>query len=187
VIVNVLLNDRDPDGTLVPTTVAIATAPSVTNGGTVAINALTGAITYTPGITAAGAFFSGADTFTYTVNDNLGAPSNPATVTVTVGATAEAIAINTAEIVMLNKLPAVWQWKINGSSTQRVGNSMTLTLVSSLGVLKGTIGTAAVGANGSWQFQATGGLGLTPAPALGDIVNATSTFGKVATKALAVK
>jgi len=77
VVISILGNDTDSDGTLNAATVAIGTAPQ--NGATsVAAN---GQITYTP---TTG--FSGADSFTYTVMDDDGASSNEATVTVTVNA-----------------------------------------------------------------------------------------------------
>jgi hypothetical protein len=75
--VDVLANDTDSDGTLVPSTVAVVGSPA--NGGT-SVNPTTGVITYTP---TSG--FSGADSFTYTVKDDDGATSNAATVSVTVG------------------------------------------------------------------------------------------------------
>ena len=76
IIIDVLANDSDPDGSLNPSTVTIITEPS--NGST-AINATSGAITYTPH-----SGFSGTDTFGYRVKDNEGRESNTATVTVTV-------------------------------------------------------------------------------------------------------
>jgi len=75
-VVDVLTNDSDPDGSLDPTSVTVTSAP--TNGG-VSVNAITGAITYTPSLD-----FHGSDSFKYTVKDTLGATSNEATVNVTV-------------------------------------------------------------------------------------------------------
>jgi hypothetical protein len=75
--IDVLSNDNDPDGTLVPASVAITAAP--TNGAAV-VDAASGRITYTP---AAG--FSGTDTLSYTVNDDRGAVSGQATVSIAVG------------------------------------------------------------------------------------------------------
>jgi ELWxxDGT repeat protein len=77
VTINVLTNDSDSDGTLVPQSVRIAANPA---HGTVSVNA-NGALVYTP---AAG--FSGSDAFAYTVDDNQGATSNASTVTVSVTA-----------------------------------------------------------------------------------------------------
>ena len=78
VSIAVLANDTDPVGTINPTTVAVSTAAA---HGITAVNATTGAITYTP---TSG--FYGTDTFQYTVANTLGAASTPATVTVTVDA-----------------------------------------------------------------------------------------------------
>jgi len=72
---NVVANDSDVDGTVVASTVAVVSGPS--NGSVV--NNGDGTITYTPS-----ANFDGSDTYTYTVQDNNGATSNEATVTITV-------------------------------------------------------------------------------------------------------
>jgi hypothetical protein len=76
VAVNVLANDSDPNGSLVPSSVTVTAGPS---HGRVTVDPPTGKITYTavPG-------FIGNDTFSYTVNDSFGSTSNVATVTVTV-------------------------------------------------------------------------------------------------------
>ncbi len=78
VVINVLTNDSDPDGSLDITSVAVIGGPS--NGAT-SVNAVTGEVTYTPNLN-----FNGTDVFTYTVIDDQGALSNPATVTVTINA-----------------------------------------------------------------------------------------------------
>ncbi len=78
IAIDVTANDTDSDGTIIVSTVAILSLPA---NGVVAVNGLTGVVTYTPN-----SGFSGADTFIYTVNDDQGATSNAATVTVTVGA-----------------------------------------------------------------------------------------------------
>ena len=77
--VNVLANDRDPDGD--PLTIISASAVS----GTVIINA-NGTITYTPN-----ANFNGSDTITYTISDGEGGTST-ATIPVTV------VAVNDAPV-----------------------------------------------------------------------------------------
>jgi len=81
VTVDVAANDSDANGTLDLTSVAIIT--DTTNGAT-SINGATGVVTYTPNVN-----FSGDDTFTYTINDDLGDISNVATVTITVEAPPE--------------------------------------------------------------------------------------------------
>ncbi len=73
---NVVANDTDVDGTVVSSTVAIASGPS--NGSI--LNNGDGTVTYTPN-----ANFNGSDIYTYTVQDSDGATSNVATVTITVG------------------------------------------------------------------------------------------------------
>ncbi|MBE0514284.1 Ig-like domain-containing protein, partial [Sulfurimonas sp.] len=73
-IIDVLNNDYDLDGSLVNSSVTINTNAS---HGTLSIDPVTGAITYTP------VTFAGTDSFTYTVKDNNDATSAPATVTIT--------------------------------------------------------------------------------------------------------
>ncbi len=78
VLIDVLANDTDPDGSVDPTTVAIVDAAT---DGTTSVDATTGEITYTPD-----AGFAGVDTFTYIMRDDENTNSNVATVTVTVAA-----------------------------------------------------------------------------------------------------
>ncbi|MEO0819628.1 MAG: Ig-like domain-containing protein, partial [Pseudomonadota bacterium] len=75
-ILSVLANDTDIDGSLVASTVTVVSGP--TNGG--AVENPDGTITYTPN-----QGYVGSDSFTYTVEDDDGAVSNAATVTLTVG------------------------------------------------------------------------------------------------------
>jgi predicted GH43/DUF377 family glycosyl hydrolase len=75
VTVDVTANDSDDDGNLDLTSVAIVSAPT---HGTAVPNA-DGTVTYTPD-----ADYHGSDSFTYTVDDDDGATSNEATVTVTI-------------------------------------------------------------------------------------------------------
>lgn len=76
VIINVLANDHDPDGTLDPATVGVVVTPR--RGGQATPNP-DGTITFSPRRN-----FRGTDVFTYTVKDNEGAASNAATVRVNV-------------------------------------------------------------------------------------------------------
>ncbi len=76
VIVDVLANDGDHDGNLVPATVTVTEEPG---SGTVTVDPASGAITYTPHEN-----FNGMDTFTYTVSDDGSpAPSETSSATVT--------------------------------------------------------------------------------------------------------
>jgi hypothetical protein len=76
VTIDVLATDTDPDGSLVPASVVITSAP--VRGGTAVVNA-DGSITFTPKNR-----FRGVDYFSYTVDDNVGATSNEARVIVRV-------------------------------------------------------------------------------------------------------
>ena len=75
-VIDVAANDSDIDGTIAANTVTIVTPAS---HGTTAIDALTGAITYT-----AEANYFGSDSLTYIVQDDAGGSSNVATVDITV-------------------------------------------------------------------------------------------------------
>lgn len=70
VIIDVAANDTDADSSIVPTTVVVTTAAKK---GNAVVNS-DGTVTYTPDTGK-----RGADTFGYTVQDNLGATSNEAT------------------------------------------------------------------------------------------------------------
>ncbi len=76
VVLDILANDSDPDGTLDATSVELVTEPE---HGTVTIDPTNGSILY-----AAGLNEPGQHSFTYTVRDNYGAVFNVASVDVTV-------------------------------------------------------------------------------------------------------
>lgn len=116
VSINVLANDTVLLGTIDPATVNITAPPA--NGNV--INNHNGIIQYTP---APG--FSGTDTFTYTVRNNLGDVSNPATVTILVTSAEQAgIIVNYAEYI-----PAGSLWIVIGNLTTReAGRQITATL-----------------------------------------------------------
>jgi hypothetical protein len=76
VTLDVMANDSSAGGSLVRPSLSIVTAPA---HGTVAINDNDHSVTFTPAKD-----YVGADTFQYSVEDNLGAASNVATVTVTI-------------------------------------------------------------------------------------------------------
>ena len=86
-IVDVLSNDNDPDGMLDPATITIAGSAGpgaslvVPNQGEWIVDTTTGSIVFAP-LTG---FTGNPDSITYTVDDDAGNTSNPATVTVTYG------------------------------------------------------------------------------------------------------
>nr|MCU0873508.1 tandem-95 repeat protein [Pirellulaceae bacterium] len=82
VIVDVLANDEDSDGSLDASTVTIQQAPTQ---GAVQVDSVSGTVLYTPVD-----HFSGTDTFTYCVKDNTGRLSNPAQVAIEVVPVADA-------------------------------------------------------------------------------------------------
>ena len=73
--IDILKNDYDIDNAIVPSSVAIAAPPA---NGTVTVH-VSGQVTYTPQVD-----FVGVDVFSYTIQDEKGLKSLPATVTVTV-------------------------------------------------------------------------------------------------------
>jgi hypothetical protein len=73
---NVLSNDKDADGTINTATLAIVSGPS--QGGTATVTSA-GKVSYIPALR-----YTGTETFSYRVQDNRGAWSNTATVTVRV-------------------------------------------------------------------------------------------------------
>ncbi len=76
--IDVLSNDHDPDGSLVPSSVSVVNGPS---HGSTSVNTSTGDIQYTPSLD-----YHGTDSFNYSVEDDDGATSNPTTVNITVNA-----------------------------------------------------------------------------------------------------
>jgi hypothetical protein len=76
VVINVLANDRDSDGSINKTTLLIVAGP---RHGTLKVDSKTGVVTYTPAKN-----YTGLDSFTYQVKDNFGVFSNIATVNLTV-------------------------------------------------------------------------------------------------------
>jgi hypothetical protein len=86
VIIDVLDNDTDSDGSLNPATVSISGDPS--NGTITNINTTSGVITYTPNSN-----YFGPDQFSYTVDDNGGATSNIALVNVTINSVNDTLVV----------------------------------------------------------------------------------------------
>jgi len=165
VIINVLSNDTDLDGALVPSSVAIGTPPS---NGSVSINAITGAITYTPN-----ANWNGTDSFTYQVCDNgtpLPAQCDNATVTVTVtpvndppvanddnGGTIAEDSPGTTISILPNDTDADG----NPTAPTNVLGGFTVDLNPSVAGIQ----TSITNAQGSWTYNATTGI-VTYVPAL---------------------
>lgn len=137
ILIPVLANDSDPDGNL-PLIVGPFTQPL---NGTIAVEP-TQDISYTPN-----PGFVGSDTFTYQAQDSLGALSNVATVTVTVGG----LSATTTSI----SAPAV-TYPANGLVTVSVTSSSIPTGSVSLSVDGGAAQSAALDAAGNASFSLAG-------------------------------
>jgi hypothetical protein len=149
VAISVLANDTDVDGTIAVNTVLV-TQPA---NGLVTVNAVTGVVTYTPKLN-----FTGTDSFTYTVADNLGAVSLPATVTVNVAGATGTVAVGLAQFRTV-VLGASGDWRIEGTGTP--GAVVTIYVGST--IPGPVVGTIAIDGAGVWKFQAAGSTVL-PGP-----------------------
>jgi len=162
VAINVLANDTDVDGTIVPSSITIVPGSiSPAGSGTATLNATTGIVTFTP---AAG--FAGVASFVYNVADNLGAVSNPATVTITVSAaaTAETLTISRADF----RLPT-GPYDIRVTSTVP-GARITIRVGPT--VAGPVIATVVADAVGAWRFN-----GTSTAPGAETTISVQSTGG----------
>ena len=148
VTIDVLANDSDPDAgdTLDPLTVTIVTPP--TSGD--AVPNLNGTITFSP---APGS--SGNVTFDYTVSDNNGLASNPATVTVNVVAP-DTLAISLAQFRTRG------EWRITGTASIP-GPGNTITIHNGPDLTSPVLGTIAVDALGAFDFRLKN-TAITPGP-----------------------
>jgi gliding motility-associated-like protein len=158
VSLNVVTNDSDVDGTINAATVDLNTAvagiqnSSTTSEGTFTVNA-TGVVTFTPT-----ANFNGTASVAYTVDDNVGATSNAATITITVTpvndlpvANNDATTTNEATAVTINVVA-------NDTDTDGTIDAATVDLNTTTGGIQSTNTTAA----GAWSVSASGVVTLTP-------------------------
>jgi len=154
VVIAVLANDTDPDSpanTINPATVAIGgTGPA---NGTATVNPVTGAVMYTPNLN-----FNGNDSFTYVVQDTLGAFSNVATVSITVNPVDDPPnAVNDAASVNVNNSVTI---SVLANDTDPEGNILPNT-VAIVDPPNPNLGTATPQANGTVIFAAGGTAGQT--------------------------
>jgi hypothetical protein len=148
VTIDVLANDSDPDtgDTLDPLTVTIVTPPSSGD----AVPNPNGTITFSP---APGS--SGNVTFDYTVSDNYGAVSNPATVSVSVVAPDNLV-------ITLAQFRTRGEWRITGTSSIP-GPGNTITIHNGPDLTSPVLGTIAVDAVGGFDFKLKN-TSITPGP-----------------------
>jgi len=145
VTISVLANDTSV-GTLDPTTVTITAAPP---SGATAVPGAAGTVVYTPPVD-----FTGTETFSYTVKDNLGQTSNTATVSVQVNAPPvagnDSASAAVGTVVGINVIA-------NDTASNGSINSTTVNIVSAA-----TCGSTSVQANGVVQFTAPGTIPAGP-------------------------
>ena len=159
IAINVVGNDQDIDGTVNVASVTIIGQPA---NGSVTVNP-TGTVGYT---STAG--FNGTDSFSYTVRDNTGAVSAPATVSVSVSAAAaETVTVLRAQVRLSTR-----EWRVDGVITTPTSTSVNVYIGRDL---TGTLlGSAAVLADGTWILRLNGS-GANPLP---DASNTISVQGQ---------
>ncbi|MEX2139038.1 MAG: tandem-95 repeat protein [Pirellulales bacterium] len=141
IVIDVLANDSDPDGTLDPTSVGLAHDGEPLNGS-IDIDRLTGQITFTPSPD-----FVGIGTFEYEVRDNDSASSNAASVTITVlppDGPEIAVTGGGAAIVDGDATPAVGDDTDFGVAGQNVSGPVRTFTVRNIGPLALTLGPVSV-------------------------------------------
>lgn len=130
--VDVLANDTDVDGALVPSSVTVTTAP---RHGTTTVNPATGVITYTPALD-----YNGTDSFVYQVSDD-GAPlpalSSEAIVMVNIGARNDAVVANDDSASTPEDTPV--SVDVVANDTDVDGNVVLSTLVVTANAANGTV------------------------------------------------
>ncbi len=134
VVIDVLANDTDPDGDIVPGSVVIVTAPV---DGTATVNP-DGTISYVAGPSRT------VDVIQYQVTDATGLVSNIATVVIDV-LFPESITVQKAEV-------KVTDWRIQGDTTIP-GPNNTITVHVGPDLTGPVLGTALVDNVGGWQLQ----------------------------------
>jgi hypothetical protein len=149
VTIDVLANDTDPDAgdTIDPLTVTVVTPPS----SGFAVPNPNGTITFSPAVGS-----SGNITFAYTVADNHGAVSNPATVTVNV------VAPDNLVITVASFRTGSGEWRIRGTSSIP-GPGNTITIHNGPNLTSPILGTIAVDAVGAFDFRLKNSS-ITPGP-----------------------
>ncbi|WP_051293101.1 tandem-95 repeat protein [Citrifermentans bremense] len=161
ITINVIGNDRDVDGTINASSVTIVSQPA--HGG-VTVNP-TGTVVYT-----SNAGFNGVDIFSYTVRDNSGAVSAPATVSVSVTAAAsETVNVLRAQVKLSTR-----EWRIDGVITTPASTSVNVYIGRDL---TGTLlGTATVNPDGTWNLRVAGS-NANPLPDASNTVSAQGVPG----------
>ncbi|WP_343630922.1 Ig-like domain-containing protein [Fluviicola sp.] len=142
-------NDTDSDGTVVTATIDLDPSTpgqqtTFTNAsGTWTVNTTTGDVTFTPA-----ANFNGTATITYTINDNLGATSNTANLTVVVAPVNDAPVVDNETHTINEDSPATGDLT-NAGDSDPDGTALTANTTPVVGPSNGTI---AINANGTYTY-----------------------------------
>ena len=137
VVIDVLANDSDADGD--PLTVTAATA----SNGTVSIDPVTGALTYTPD-----AGFSGTDTISYTLSDGAGGTAGGAVIVVVSAGAAAPVAVDDA-VTATEDTPFVSTVSLIANDTDSNGDALTA-VAGTFATAEG--GSVAIAADGSYTY-----------------------------------
>ncbi len=112
--INVLSNDIDPDGALKPGSVSITTPPQ---RGTASVSA-NGVVTYSSNV-----LFAGQDSFAYTVTDDQGFVSLPATVQLTVTAAVPTVTLTADPTSLTAGQSTILNWSSTLASSCSASNA----------------------------------------------------------------
>ncbi len=144
VVINVVSNDTDIDGTIDPKTVSITTNAA---HGALSVNPSSGAVTYTPA-----ANYFGNDTFRYIVKDNEGLASREAVVSITINAVNDApAAVNDTYTLFEDHPLTINAGGVLANDSDVENNPLTAVLVSNV-----SHGTLTLNANGSFTYLPAG-------------------------------
>ncbi len=155
---NVTTNDTDIDGTVDAATVDLDPATGgiqnafVTAEGNWSVNG-SGDVTYTPVLN-----FNGVAIVNYTVNDNLGATSPPATITITVNSVNDAPTAVNDNAVTNEDTPLTFNVTGNDTDLDGTIDNTTVDLNLSIGGIQSTFSNA----QGTWSVNASGDVTYTP-------------------------
>jgi gliding motility-associated-like protein len=149
---NVIANDSDPDGSINAATVDLnPTSPGIQNTNTIASGTFvvnpSGVLTFTPILN-----FNGAASITYTVNDNVGATSNVATIAITVTSINDAPIANNDTGSGNEGVAITVNVIANDTDVDGTINIMTVDLNTTAAGIQTTANNAA----GSWSVNASG-------------------------------
>jgi hypothetical protein len=141
IVINVVANDVDTDGTLNLSSIQIVSPPTL---GTIGLIGA-GGITYTPNPDFTDPLLT--DSFSYVIRDNLGAVSAPATVTV--GVVPATLNVSLAQFVRSKA-----EWRIRGTTNATVNTTISAYLGAA--VPANLIGSQAVDATGAFDIRVPG-------------------------------